>query len=139
MNQILLFADLEEAELEKLREIAKEEYLPADFTIFREGDASDAFYVVESGSIKIVKEAPGKIHKVLAYLHEGEFFGEMGIMKGSPRSAAAITLERTSLLKFRKVPFIAFLDANPIIAMKIRSAMVRRYNDNVFAFAKPGR
>lgn len=139
LNQIQLFTELDEPELEKLHEIARDEYLPAEFTVFKEGDPADAFYVIKSGSVKIVKTAPDHSSKVLAYLREGEFFGEMGIMKDSPRSAAAVTMERSTLVKFRKALFLAFLDENAIIAMKIRSAMVRRYSDNVFAFSKPGR
>ncbi|MBI3890264.1 MAG: cyclic nucleotide-binding domain-containing protein [Candidatus Wallbacteria bacterium] len=138
LNQIALFTDLDEVEIKKLEEVVREEMVLGDFRIFREGDASDAFYVIKSGSVKIVKEVPGQPQKVLAYLREGDFFGEMGVMKDSPRSASAFTMERSSLLKIRKQAFLGFLEANPIIAMKVRSAMVRRYSDNVFTISKHG-
>lgn len=138
LDQIVLFADLDQSEIAKLEEVVREENLPSDYRIFREGDPSDAFFIIKTGSVKIVKEVTGQPPKVLAYLREGDFFGEMGVMKDSPRSASAYSMERTCLLKIRKPAFLGFLDANPIIAMKVRSAMVRRYSDNVFAFAKSG-
>ncbi len=136
LNQIALFTDLDEAEIKRLEEIVREDMVLADYRVFRDGDPSDAFYVIKSGSVKIVKEAAGHPQKVLAYLREGDFFGEMGVMKDSPRSASAYTMERSCLWKIRKPAFLAFLEANPIIAMKVRSAMVRRYSDNVFTISK---
>ncbi len=141
LNQVALFAELDESELARLERIISEHAFSPEGLIFREGDPSDSFYIIKTGNVKIVKDAPDGSQKVLATLNEGDFFGEMGVMKDSPRSAHAYALGATKLLKILKPAFLTLLDNNSLIAMKVRSAMVRRYSDNVFAFSKssPGK
>ncbi len=86
--------------------------------VFKEGDAGDAAFVVEVGSVAIVKQIEGSEVR-LATIGPGELFGEMAILDGSPRMAAATALEESLLLvvprgvldaKFRKSdPFLQTL------------------------------
>ena len=65
-------------------------------TLFRQGEAGDVAFIVNSGSIGIYREVEGK--KVpLATLRKGELFGEMAVIDGSPRMATAFTLEDCTL------------------------------------------
>lgn len=57
--------------------------------IFREGDASDVAYVIESGRVEIFRETSSGEHQSLAMLKVGQMFGEMGPMDGAPRTASA--------------------------------------------------
>lgn len=60
--------------------------------LFEEGDAGDATYIVESGSVGIFKSVDeGTLH--LATLKGGELFGEMAIIDGSARMASAVAIE----------------------------------------------
>lgn len=65
-----------------------------DEFIFREGDASDYIYIIESGKVKIFRIIKDK-EKVYAILNPGEMFGEIGVLSKSERSANAFTLEET--------------------------------------------
>ena len=60
--------------------------------IFREGEAGDAAYVVETGSVAIVKTIEGTAMR-LATIGLGGLFGEMAILDGSPRMASARALD----------------------------------------------
>ena len=69
--------------------------------LFKEGDEGDAAYIVHSGSVGIFKEIEdGRIQ--LATLKDGELFGEMAIIDGSPRMAEAVTLEESVIVKVPK-------------------------------------
>ncbi len=61
--------------------------LPGDY-IFREGEFGHTAYMVESGTVELVKFT-GDEHTILAELEKGALFGEMAIIENSPRSAAA--------------------------------------------------
>ncbi len=66
--------------------------------LFSEGDPGDAAYIVESGSVGIYKDLEGEnIH--LATLHQGELFGEMAVIDGSPRMASAVVMEDCVVVK----------------------------------------
>ena len=58
--------------------------------IFREGEASDAAYLVTSGRVSIVTGFGSSQQKTIAVLGKGEYFGEMGAIDNCPRSATAV-------------------------------------------------
>ncbi len=82
--------------------------------LFHEGDRGDVMYLIREGKIKITKGS-GEDEKVLAVLKEGDFFGEMAIIDGSPRSAGAIGATPVSLLVIDKETFQAKIKENPLI------------------------
>lgn len=61
--------------------------------VFYEGSEGGCMYMVETGSVGIVARYGTPEAKILAQLHPGDFFGEMGMVRGFPRSATAIILE----------------------------------------------
>ncbi len=91
-----------------------EKKLEAGEVLFDEGDKGDVMYLIREGKIKITK-GQGEDEKVLAVLKEGDFFGEMAIIDGSPRSASAIAVTPTSLLVIDKETFKSKLKENPLI------------------------
>jgi CRP-like cAMP-binding protein len=93
----------------KLRKLS-----PGD-VLFREGDTGDMMYLIRQGKIKIVK-GRGEEEKVLAVLKEGDFFGEMAIIDGSPRSATAVAVDEVGLLTIDKETFHSKIRENPLIS-----------------------
>jgi len=82
--------------------------------LFNEGEQGDVMYLIRQGKIKITK-GKGEDEKVLAVLKEGDFFGEMAIIDGSPRSAGAIAATPVSLLVIDKENFQSKIRENPLI------------------------
>ena len=76
----------------------KKEHYEKGATIFFEGDPGDAMFIVESGSVGIVKEVEGETVR-LATLGNGELFGEMAIIDGGNRMASAVAQEDSVVLK----------------------------------------
>src|ERR1700733_10564890 len=65
--------------------------------LFREGDASDAIYVIKTGRIAITK-AKGNGEIILAEIKSGEMLGEMAFFDNKPRSAGAKALQDTEII-----------------------------------------
>jgi CRP/FNR family cyclic AMP-dependent transcriptional regulator len=82
--------------------------------LFKEGDRGEVMYLIREGKIKITKGG-GSDEKVLAVLKEGDFFGEMAIIDGSPRSAGAVAASPASLLVIDKDTFKSKIKENPLI------------------------
>ena len=76
----------------------RKEHYEKGATIFFEGDPGDAMFIVESGSIGIVKEVEGETIR-LATLSDGELFGEMAIIDGGNRMASAVAQEDSVVLR----------------------------------------
>lgn len=77
---------------------SKKQFVPEGDILFKEGDAGDAAYIVDSGKIGIYKYVEGQ-EVELAVLNGGELFGEMAIVDGSPRMAHAVALEESVVIK----------------------------------------
>jgi CRP/FNR family transcriptional regulator/CRP/FNR family cyclic AMP-dependent transcriptional regulator len=91
-----------------------EKHLEAGEVLFLEGDKGEIMYLIREGKIKITK-GKGDEEKTLAVLKEGDFFGEMAIIDGSPRSAGAVAVTPVSLLVIDKESFKEKLRENPLI------------------------
>lgn len=67
-------------------------------TVFRQGDPGGSIYVIRAGKVRVVKESNGR-QRVVITLGPGDFFGEMAVVTGGPRSATAEVIEDAELLK----------------------------------------
>ena len=65
--------------------------------IFREGEQGDSLYLIGEGSVKISKIGRGGKQETLGVVRSGDFFGEMALLDGQPRSAMAMAAEPTVL------------------------------------------
>jgi CRP/FNR family transcriptional regulator/CRP/FNR family cyclic AMP-dependent transcriptional regulator len=92
--------------------------------LFKEGDTGEEMYFIRKGKIKI-SLGEEEQEKVLAILKDGEFFGEMAVIDGSPRSASATSIEETDLLIIDKESFVSKINENPLIAFIIEALTKR--------------
>lgn len=93
--------------------------------LFEEGQPGDYMYVVQSGEVEIRRQV-GETERVLAVLPPGEFFGEMAILNGRPRSATAVVKSPSRLLVIEGKTFEAMMRARPEIALRIIKALATR-------------
>jgi CRP/FNR family transcriptional regulator, cyclic AMP receptor protein len=109
-----------------------EKSLKAGELLFKQGDPGNEMFLIRSGKIKITRSA-GAIEKTLAVLKEGDFFGEMAVIDGSPRSAAATAIEETMLMIVDREAFNSQLKNNPMIAyvLETMSRRLRETNKQV--------
>ena len=67
-------------------------------TVFREGDPGGSVYVIRTGKVRVLKNSAGR-QRVVITLGPGDFFGEMAVVTGRPRSATVEVVEDAELLK----------------------------------------
>jgi predicted component of type VI protein secretion system len=96
----------------------------AGSAVFREGDAGTAMYIIESGSVDIVRAQSGK--EPLATLEAGDFFGEMAVLEDQPRFASALAQTDCRLLQIDRAQFGDVLRENVEIAIRIMRKLVGR-------------
>jgi len=131
LDKVALFARLTDEAREALSQYFRKVRLDRDELIFSEGDPADAFYVVLSGQVQIVKGGSREESRLMAILSPGDFFGEMGLVEDQPRLAAAAMLTRGVLLRMGKVDFERMMEAHPLIGMSIRTEIMRRHGKNI--------
>lgn len=99
--------------------------VPAGTVLFREGDAGEQMYVVQSGQVQISRRL-GERDQVLAVVEPGEFFGEMAIVTGRARSATAVVVEDARLLVIDSRTFEDMLHAKTEIAVRMIRSLAHR-------------
>jgi len=91
--------------------------------VFREGDPGDAAYIVETGAVGIFKDVEGEeVH--LATMSDGELFGEMAIIDGSPRMAHAVVLEDSVIIAIPRAGLEVTLAKQPALVKTLIQILV---------------
>ena len=97
----------------------------AGSVLFEERQPGDYMYVIQAGEVEI-RRLVGDTERVLAVLTAGEFFGEMAILNGRPRSATAVVRIDSRLVVIEGKTFEAMLRARPEIALRIIKSLAMR-------------
>ena len=97
--------------------------------IFSEFEPGDAFYLIQSGRVELVKII-GDIEKTLDILQPSEMFGEMALLENTPRSATAIALDTVKVLEFNRQNFEILMLGNPKIALTLLKMFTKRIYDS---------
>ena len=109
LRGVHLFQSLSHHDSERLAASLKRRSLKKGEALFRKGDEGTSLYIVKSGSVKIVLPSDMGDEVTPAILSEGDFFGEMALLDGLPRSADVVALEPSELLALNQKDFLAFL------------------------------
>jgi uncharacterized membrane protein len=126
LRSVPLFASLDDEAARELRELLEVRELPAGVVLFHAGDAGDAMYLIEGGRVRIFIVDDDKQEVTLAELARGDFFGEMSIIDGKPRSASAAVSEPARLVVLKRDDFINFVRGNANVALEMISAISER-------------
>lgn len=99
--------------------------LEAGQTLFREGDPGDCMYLVKEGWVEII-QAEGDERCSVVTFGPGDFFGEMALLNGNSRTAAAEAKTRVRLLPIAKSDFIKKVQTEPAAALHMVQSLVVR-------------
>jgi CRP/FNR family cyclic AMP-dependent transcriptional regulator len=94
-------------------------------TIFHQGDPGDALHVVSSGAVKIVLPSMEGEEAIIATLRTGDFFGELALLDGAPRSATAIALEATETWTLPRAALVTLLDQDKALRDSLLAGLAR--------------
>ena len=126
LENVTLFSGLREEELTSMVRVAVMKNYGKHASILREGEKSDALYIVAAGKVKVVLSTDGGKEVILAIIGKGEFFGEMAMIDEQPRSADVVAMEPTQILVIGKSDFINCLAHNPQMAFRIMQGLIQR-------------
>lgn len=141
LRNLTLFIGLDDDKLKKISEIIVEKEFEPGEVIISEGEIGDALYLIQEGTIDIVKEK-GPEKKVVAKLtpsgslikqYEGDFFGEMSILDLEPRSATAIASEKTILFYISRNDLMELFHKDKDLHLFILSNMARTLSRRIRA------
>lgn len=116
-----LFRDVEPAALADVERHLRRRRFRRGEVIFHQGDAGDALHIVTGGAVKILLPSPEGEEAIIATLRPGDFFGELSLLDGAPRSATAAALEPTETLSLPRSDFLELVGADPAL----RDALLR--------------
>mgnify|MGYP001826591341 CR=1 FL=1 len=94
-------------------------------TIMHQGDPGDALHIVSSGAVKIVLPSLEGEEAIIATLRSGDFFGELALLDGAPRSATAVALESTETLTLPREAFLDMLDRDKALRESLLAGLAR--------------
>jgi uncharacterized membrane protein len=125
LRQIPLFESMEEADLVALGNRLTEKSFAVGDVIFSQGEKGDAMYLIRDGAVDIVAGADGK-RVNLASLFTGQYFGELSLLDGAPRSATALAARPTEALELERDDFIDFIKRRPEASLSIMHELGER-------------
>jgi CRP/FNR family cyclic AMP-dependent transcriptional regulator len=118
LQSIPLFESLEPDDLTALAHKLRAVQLAAGHTVFTQGDEGDAMYVIEDGGVDIIT-GTGKHKVILTSLFKQQYFGELSLLDGAPRSATAVTNRDCHMLALDRDDFVEFIKNRPDAALAI--------------------
>ena len=125
LGHIQLFESLTPEDLDALAKRIEIEEHPENSVIFAQGDKGSALYLIEDGAVEIAYgEGRGRV--VLSTLFNGQYFGELSLFDGAPRSATAMTIKKTHLMRLDREDLVDYVNKNPAAALRIIAEMSER-------------
>jgi CRP/FNR family transcriptional regulator len=123
LRQCQLFAGLPESDLSRISDITVVKSLDKDQYLFREGETSRGFFIVQKGAVNVHRVTPAGKEHVIHVFRPGESFAEatLGTLPGYPADARAV--EPTQVLLVQKAEMIASIKRQPELALRMLGAM----------------
>src|SRR5499426_1354692 len=121
LQRVPLFSGFNEVELRRIAELSRIVDVPAGTPVTQIGEPGNSFFVIIDGTVA-VRTPVG----TGAQLHPGEFFGEMSLLDGEPRSATIVATTDLRLLVVDRSHFWRLLDETPDLVSRILTILSRR-------------
>ena len=139
LGRVELFRDLDHDELQRLADRFVEIEVEAGRLVLQQGQPSAEFYVLAEGALAVFRDVIGSPVQLLARLHPGDFFGELGLFVEGQNVASVRASEPARVLKISKQGLLRFLEDHPPIFHKLQMAAARRHSANMAAALEMGR
>ncbi len=125
-EQAALIRALLAAEMERLREAMRPVELNDGDILFHRGDPGDAFYIIQSGQVRIFTCDEAEREITLARLGPGEAFGELALLDDNPRSASVSAIGPVTLMRLSRDDFRARVHASPALTQALLQLLSER-------------
>lgn len=126
LRRVPLFHGLVEADLVAVAQATTSRELAAGDVLFRQGDPGDALFVVAAGTLAARLDAGLESERTLSAFGPGDFFGEMALLTGAPRSATVQATSACVVLSLGKSAFDELVRSTPEIALQLSRVLSSR-------------
>ena len=125
LSAVDIFAPLSSDEITMLAQAAVSHIFAPSETVIRAGDPGSSMFVVHKGRVRVQVSENGR-SRTVATLNEGDFFGEMALFTGEPRTANVLALEETEVLEIGHSAMKRVFDTNPDLVESLSHIMSER-------------
>jgi CRP/FNR family transcriptional regulator len=125
LAKVPLFAGLSQTHLRAVAALAEEVRYSPGRMIVRTGTPGVAFYVIVDGAAKVIRGTIATA-KGTWELGPGDFFGEMALLDGGPRTASVVAETPLNTIRIERAQFRRMLREEPDIALKLLESMATR-------------
>ncbi len=121
VSQVPLFSHLEEGAIFEIVSLLRLRYFKKNEVIIKEGTVGESVFFIVEGRVKVIKDDHVYI------LKEGEYFGEIALIKKVPRTATVIAAKSCKLLELSRYDFYNLMQKRPDIYKEIEAVAKKRY------------
>src|SRR5689334_16733975 len=125
LSAVDIFAPLSADETTMLAQAAVRHVFAPGETVIRAGEPGSSMFVVHKGRVRVQVNDNGR-PRTVATLNEGDFFGEMALFTGEPRTANVLALEETEVLEIGHAAMKRVFDTNPDLVESLSFIMAER-------------
>ncbi len=129
LRGVPIFAELSSEFIEHLKTSVELQRFAPGQVICKQGGPSDSFYLVRIGFVKVAENHPGG-ELVLSYLSRGDYFGEIGLLGGGPRTATCTALDHVELVRITTEDFAEMIGKFPAIRQGLEAVAAERQEQN---------
>ncbi len=105
LRRMPLFATMDEEEIGLLVSRLRSEHCAPGQVIIRQGDKGNKFYIIEQGSVEVLRRDERGVIGIVAHLGRGDYFGELALLRDAPRNATCQATVPTEMLSLSREDF----------------------------------
>lgn len=125
LQDVPLFSGLSKRDLRRIAALAKQVAFAPGRTIVERGVRGDCFYLIADGTAKVYRSVV-PTGRAIARLGPGDFFGEMALLDGGPRTATVVAETRVTAIKIPRPSFRRLLLKEPTVGLRMLEEMAQR-------------
>ncbi|MEX0806845.1 MAG: SLC13 family permease [Candidatus Binatia bacterium] len=125
IKNIPLFSALSREDVAKVLGKMEEGYYVSGTTLFAQGDIGDAFYIIQSGAVRVALQNRGR-SEVIRVLGPRDWFGEMALLSGEPRSATIIAAKDTVAWRLSRQAWDELIEKHPTWLLHFCAALSKK-------------
>lgn len=129
LAKVPVFGALDESARSELARYLKPAKFRKDAVIVSREEPGVSLFLIVKGKVKVVLYGPSGREVILSMLKDGEFFGEMSLLDGKPRSASVVATMDSEVLVLDRGDFVRFVETKPSVALSILGEMSRRLRE----------
>ena len=129
LAKVPVFGALDESARSELARYLKPAKYKKEAVVLSREEPGSALFLLAKGKVKVVLYGPSGREVILSMLKDGDFFGEMSLLDGQPRSASVVAVADSEVLMLDRNDFVRFIETKPSVVLSILGEMSRRLRE----------